>query len=84
MCLYIIPAILGTKSEAFSLTQAGRIDLLFPPAQVNSSVRAVPLGLIQTPVSVLCAVAAAAAIRPTRVLPAAMRDTMAPVGPSGE
>lgn len=70
------------KSEAFLLTQAGRADL-FPPAQMNSSVKAVPLGLVQNPASVLCA-AAAAAIQPTRVLPAAARNTTAPVGRSGE
>ena len=82
MCLYTILVVLETNSAAFLLTRARRADLLCFSAQMNSSVKAVPLDLIQIQISVLCAVVEAT--QPTHVLPTTMRDTMASVEHSGE
>ena len=55
----------------------------YPSAQINFSVKAVPLGLHEIPVSVLCALAQKV-FREGSVFPTTMRDTMVIQGLSGE
>lgn len=54
-----------------------------PSAQINFSVKAVPLGMIAIPISVLC-VLAQQVVQERSVNPTATRDTMATQGLSGK
>lgn len=54
-----------------------------PSAQINFSVKAVPLGMIAIPISVLC-VLARQVVQERSVNPTATRDTMATQGLSGK